>query len=89
MPAIELAANLYEQAKIRAAAAGFATVDEYVADLLQGDASDPKDLDLLFTPDRIAKLDQIVGDIERGEKLLTDEEVDQHFNRRRSAWQGK
>lgn len=89
MPAIQLADPLYEQLRTRAADAGYTSVDEYVADMLRDDLADTQNLDHLFTPERIAKLDQIVANIEAGGTLHTHEEVDAHFKSRRDAWRNK
>ena len=89
MPAIHLAGRRYERARARAAAAGYASVDEYVADMLQEDVSEPQNFDHLFTPERIARLDQITQNIQQGGKLFTQDEVDAHFKARRDAWHGK
>lgn len=89
MPAIQVDNPLYEQLRTRAANAGYASVDEYVADMLREDLTDAKNLDHLFTPERIAKLDQIVENIEAGGPLYTREEVDAHFKSRRDAWRNK
>lgn len=89
MPAIQVADPLYQQLRTRASDAGYATVDEYVADMLRADLTDTPNFDLLFTPERIAKLDQIVENIEQGGKLFTQADVDAHFKSRRAAWQAK
>lgn len=89
MPAIQLAAPLYEQLRTRAANAGYASVDDYVTDMLREDLANTQNFDHLFTPERIAKLDQIVENIEAGGSLYTQEEVDAHFKSRRDAWRSK
>lgn len=89
MPAIQVASSLYEQTRIRAAEAGFASVDEYVAEILRDNVVPVQNFDHLFTPERIAKLDQIVANIESTGHLLSEAEVDAHFKSRREAWQSK
>jgi PHD/YefM family antitoxin component YafN of YafNO toxin-antitoxin module len=86
MHQIQLNDQLFQQAQRRAAESGFASVDEYVADVLQSDLMDEEtpDLDHLFTPERLAHIDRAIAEIEAGQGY-TAEEVREHFRRRRDA----
>jgi hypothetical protein len=57
--------------------------------MLAEDTAEPQDVHSLFTPERLAALDQIVKSIDEGGKLLTEAEVDVHFRARRESWRGK
>ena len=85
MPAIQIANPLYEQARDRAANAGFASVDEYVVEMLREAMGGEKNCEYLFTPARIAALDQIVKKMEAGGPTFTQEQIDAHFKARREA----
>lgn len=58
MHVIQLNDQLYQDAKRRAAEAGFGSVDEYVADILQQDLEETENLDHFFTPQRLAQIDR-------------------------------
>lgn len=66
MQRIQLSDQLYQDARRRAEAAGFVTVDEYVADIVQQDIEVPGDLDYLFTPGRLARIDEGIAQIDAG-----------------------
>lgn len=57
MQQIMLTDRVYEQVKLRADAAGFVSVDEYVADVLISVQDDVENLDAYFTPERLAHID--------------------------------
>jgi hypothetical protein len=87
---VQLDDRLYQKAKQRAAEAGFASVDEYVADVVgqdlieEFDAKQP-DLQHLFTPERIALIEAAAQEIKDG-KCYTDEQVTEYFRQKRAAW---
>lgn len=77
---VHLSDDLYKQAKFRADQAGFSSVDDYVVDLLvfdlvdgHGDSLEPENLDHLFTPTRLAIIDEAVAQLDRGECFTMDE----------------
>ncbi len=84
MHQINLNDRLYQDVQRRAAKAGFASVDEYVADLLQGDLED-ENLDRFFTPERLAHIDRAAASIAEGHGL-TMEQVDEELAKRREEW---
>lgn len=93
MHQIQLADRLFTEAQRRATAAGFATVDEYVADVVSHDLVEDTDgetpnLDHLFTPQRLADIDAAAAEIAAGNSY-TAEQVREHFDRKRAAWQQK
>ena len=80
MQQVQLNDRLYSEAQRRPAKAGFPTVDEYVAEVLTQDLADEaEDLNYLFTPDRIAELDQISAEVKAGAKTYTIDEVQRHY----------
>ncbi len=86
MHQVHLADQLYPEAEQRAHAAGYATVDDYVADVLATDLHE-EDFDHLFTPERIAHLDQISAEVKAGAKTFTSDEVREHFQKKWEEWQ--
>ena len=90
MSQIQLPEPLYEKVQKRAAESGFSNVDEYVSNVLSEElAEEPEDLDYLFTPERIAELDQISAEIKAGAKTYSAEEVRQHFEKKLEEWRQK
>ena len=86
MNEIRLSERLYKEAERRAQAAGYATVDDFVAEQLQGDFSaEHEDCDDRFTPDVIACLDRISDEMKAG-RSLSMEVVDKHQEAVRAAW---
>ncbi len=86
MREIRLSDQLYREAERRARAGGYASVDDFVAEQLEGGFSDAEDdLDQRFTPEVIARLDRISNDMKTG-KSVSMEEVDQHLAGARKAW---
>ena len=88
---VQLTDELYKDAQRRAAEAGFSTVDAYVADAVSRDLMDDSDgktahLDHLFTPERLAPIDQADAEIRAGGKTYTMAEVQEHFEKKRKAW---
>lgn len=85
MRQVQLSDQLYDQAKRRAAAAGFKTVDDFVADVLADELiGDTPDLDHLFTAERLAHIDKAAAQVKAG-KTHTAAEVREHFRKRFEA----
>ena len=79
MQQIQLNDQLYLVAQRRASAAGFVTVDEYVADVLQHDLhEESENIDYLFTPERLAHIDRAAAQIDAGQGIPSDQ-VRDHF----------
>jgi hypothetical protein len=86
MHQVQLTDEVFEEAQRRARKAGFASVDEFVADRLATDFSDdPDDFDDRFTPGLLAQLDRISQDMNSGKSVSTDE-LEQHLADVRAAW---
>jgi hypothetical protein len=83
MHQIQLREQLFRFAQRRAEAAGFESVDAYVADVLQHDLEDGESLDHLFTPERLAHIDRAASQIDAGQGI-TAEQVREHFRRKRA-----
>jgi hypothetical protein len=78
--------RLYKEAKRRAHAAGFSSVDEFVPDRLESDFSDPQeDFDDRFTPPVVAHPDMISAEMLRG-KSVSQGELDQHLADVHKTW---
>ena len=87
MHQVHLPDPLYEQARQRASEAGFQSVDEYVAEIVESDiCAGAADYDHLFTPEVVAELEQIHAEMKVGGKTLTPEEVDESLRRKSQAW---
>jgi hypothetical protein len=86
MQHVQLNDALYKEAERRAREAGFRSVDEFVADRLESDFSDAQeDFDDRFTPQVVARLDQISDDM-KAAKSVSAGQVDQHLADVREAW---
>jgi hypothetical protein len=86
MNEVRLDERLYKEAQRRAHAAGFASVDEFVAERLESDFSEAQeDFDDRFTPPVLAHLDMISADMLRG-KSVSQGELDQHLADVQKAW---
>jgi hypothetical protein len=86
MHQVHLNDRLYQEAQRRAEAAGFSSVDEYVADVLSHDFQlDDENLDHFFTPERLALIDQSAADVAAG-NVHTMEQVRDALARTRDAW---
>jgi hypothetical protein len=86
MHEIRLSDQLYQEAQRRAVEAGFPSVDEYVADVLQHDLhEEPENLDHLFTPERLAHIDRAIAQIDAG-MGLTSQQADAELAKRRAEW---
>jgi hypothetical protein len=74
MHRIKLTERLFNEAQRRAAAAGFENVDEFIADRLESDfANDQENLDDRFTPEVIARLDQISLEMNAGKSVSMEQ----------------
>jgi hypothetical protein len=83
---VQLNDKLYKEAERRAREAGFGSVDEFVADQLETDFCDEQeDFDDRFTPEIVAHLDRISGEMKAG-KSVSIEEVDKHLADVRETW---
>ena len=86
MHQVQLTDQLYKEAERRAREAGFASVDEFIADRLESDFFDEQEnFDERFTPEVLAHLDRISEDMKAGKKVSM-EEVDKHLTDVREAW---
>lgn len=89
MHQVNLNDRVYEEARRRAQAAGFSSVDDYVADVLsQGFQLDDDNLDRFFTPERLAHIDRSAAQIDAGQGL-TLEQARADLARRRDQWVGE
>ena len=93
MPQIQMDDQVFKAAQRRAVDRGYATVDEYIADivahdLVEGNSADRPDLESLFTPQRLAEINQAAADIDAG-NYVTAEQVREHFKQKREAWKKK
>ena len=87
MHQVQLTDQLYREAERRAREAGFATVDEYVADRLENEFNGGEDnFDHIFTPEVIAELDRVSDQIKAGGKTYTMEETEAHLEKKRQEW---
>jgi hypothetical protein len=87
MAQIQLADDLYLEAQRRASDEGFKTVDEFVARLVSQTIHDQSEnFDYVFTPERIAELDQISAEVRAGAKTYTWDEVEEQIAKKRSQW---
>ena len=91
MRQVQIDEQLFNAVQMRAAEAGYASVDECIADLAVHFLNDPPDsetpdLDHIFTPEKLVELDQISTEIKAGAKTYTAAEVDSHFENKRKEW---
>lgn len=84
---IQLPEQLFDQAQRRAVEAGFATLDEYIVDVVSEDLTrETENLDHRFTPTVVAHLNQIQEEIKAGAKTYSEAEMDEHFRERANQW---
>ncbi len=82
MHQIQLDDELYQVVQHRATSAGFETVDQYVADVLQHDLQEEtENFDYLFTPERLAHIDRAAAQIDAGQGISA-EQVRDHFRQK-------
>ncbi len=77
----------YLSAQQQAEEGGFASVDEYVASMVQSYLDTP-DLEHLFTPERMAIINRAAAEYEAG-LGMTREEADAKFSEMRRAWDNR
>lgn len=83
---LELTDQLYDRAKRRAVEGGYKTVGDYIKGVLSDDlAADSGNLEHLFTPERLALIDQAAEQIRNG-RFKTASEADLELARRRAEW---
>jgi hypothetical protein len=86
MQQVQLNDELYKKAEQRARAAGFGSVDDFVAERLESEFSeDQEDFDDRITPEFVAHLDRISNEMKAGKSVSMDE-VDQHLADVRDTW---
>lgn len=88
---LQLTDQVYHQARQRAVEAGFATIDEYlvdvVSDVVSNDvAQEAENFDHLFTPEVLAELDRIRAAVQAGARTYSSEDVDEYFRQKSKAW---
>ena len=88
---LQLTEQVYRQANQRAVEAGFAGLDEFLADavseLVSEEVGDETEIiNRLFTPEVISDLDRIHSAVQAGGKTYSPEEVDEHFRQKSQAW---
>jgi hypothetical protein len=88
MQKVQLTDQLYREAQRRASESGFASVEEYIADMVTQDIADDTDnFDHLFTPQVVSELEQISAAAKAGGKTYTSKEVREHFRKKSDEWQ--
>jgi len=86
MHQVNLDDQLYEEARRRAEAAGFSSVDEYIADVLSHDFQlDDENLDHFFTPERLALIDEAAADA-AADNVHSMERLSDALSETRDAW---
>ncbi len=87
MRKVQISDQLFRIAQRRAEEAGFATVEEYIADVVTQDAADDgENFDHLFTPELVAELDRISMAARAGEKTYSPAEIREHFRKKSEQW---
>lgn len=87
MRQIALSEYLFELAEGKAIRAGFASVEEWVEDVIRGDLRDD-DIDLLFTPERLALIDEAVEQAKRG-NTLSEADLQKRLSADRERYMGR
>jgi hypothetical protein len=86
MQQVQLTDQIYREAQRRASEAGFASVEEYIADVVTKDVvDDEENFDHLFTPQIVSELEQISAAANAGGRTYTSEEVREHFRKKSDA----
>ena len=86
MQQIQIDDQVFKAAQQRAADAGYAYVaDVLVHDLVEECNGETPNLDHLFTPERLALIDNAAADIDAG-NFFTAEQVWKHFKQKRAEW---
>lgn len=73
--------QLYQSILRRASADGFDDVANYLTGILEQEFAEPENFDHLFTPERLAKIDAAVAQVEAGQ-VVSSEELREHFRRK-------
>lgn len=77
----------YEKALQRASAAGFESIEEYVADVVASELEEaPEDLGHLFTPARLALIQAALDEVRAGGRTYTIEETTLYLAEQRAEW---
>jgi len=83
---VQLTDHLYSQAREAAAAAGFESVDLFVAEAVRGYLQiASEDEEAMFTPEVLAEIDKGVEDVIAG-RTLSGEEVDARLAKHKAKW---
>lgn len=86
MHQVNLDDRIYEEARRRAEAAGFSSVDDYVADVLTYDFQlEAEDFGHFFTPERLALIDQAAAEAAAG-SVHTMDEARESLAKTRDQW---
>jgi len=85
MPQIHLADDLFEAISDRARSGGFASVDEYVSQIITSELEADIDPDAFFTPERLAQIDEGLEDIRQG-RVFTAAQADDELRKRKLQW---
>lgn len=86
MPQVQLDEQVFKVAQRRAADGGYASVEEYIADVVVQDTlGDGDNIDHLFTPARLEQIDKAEAEIKSG-NFYTTEQADHELAKRRSEW---
>jgi len=86
MPQLELSEDVFKAAQRRADEGGFATVEDYFADMVLGRSAErPTGVDRMFTPERLAHIDAALATVRAGH-FLTVEQAAARLAEHRAAW---
>lgn len=78
---IQLNDQLYHDALRQATANGFESVQDYVVSFIKNDSQEEENFDHLFTPERLAKIDAAIAQVDAGQ-TISSEELREHFRRK-------
>jgi predicted transcriptional regulator len=85
MPQVQIPDELFEAVSNRARSGGFASVDEYVSQIITSELEGEVDSDAIFTPERLAQIDEGLEDIRQG-RVFTSAQVDEELQNRKLQW---
>lgn len=86
MPQIHLNDRIFSAVQRQAATEGYATLEAYLTDVLDHHlGAEVDNLDSLFTPERLAHIDQADADIKAGH-FYTEVQAEIELAKRRAAW---
>jgi hypothetical protein len=84
---LQLTDQIYDRTKRRALEAGFNSVSEFIADVISDEVSqEVEDFDHLFTPERLAHIDQVIASLKAGGQTFSVEEVSAQLKEHRAEW---